>query len=246
MKLPRLFPGTFVKKNKWKILFVFLTCIFAVGGYAVNEDLGIDHISLVGKEKEHTLTGVETLKGRNLLLLNTRQIEEILVVQNPYLQSAKLQKSYPNKITLELSYYEPTVYLAVSEGYYLLSQDGRILEKIREDESDILSYPVIQYYHNLPYVSHQAGEYIDTHEVQDTLYIYEEAQLLGLEIQNVDIQSYHMIALNGKESSVYFSAEKDKEIVSEEMKKILRQLKIDGTSFRALNLRFERPVIEYY
>lgn len=246
MKLPRLLPGTFVKNYRWRILFVFLTCIFAVGGYAVNEDLGIDHISLVGKQKEHNISGVETLKGRNLLIINTDQVEEILVTQNPFLQSVRLQKSYPNKITLELSYYEPIVYLAVRDGYYLLSRDGRILKKMREDESDMLSYPVVKYYHSIPYVSHQAGEYIDTPEVTDTLHVYEEAQLLGLEIQDVDIQSYHMIALNGKEVSVYFSAEKDKEIVSEEMKRILRQLKIDGTTFRALNLRFERPVIEYY
>lgn len=236
----------FFKKYNYVILFIVITALCTFGAYALHKDLKIDHIMLTGKEKNYEIQGLNILKNKNLFFLQENDVQKMLLPYNPILKSLSIEKTYPNSLTIHLSYYTPLTYLALSDGYILLSEDGRILEKTRELDETQTSYPLMHYYQSFPYLLYHAGNYIDTHDITTTLYVLKQAQIIGLEINEIDIQSFHMIALKGKDIIVYFSAHKNKEDISTEMKKIIRQLKLNGIQFRVLNLRFERPVIEYY
>lgn len=234
--------------HKQVILFILIAGGLTSLGYFAYEDLRIDHVSLVGAEEfEQDIIGPDVLYGKNIVFVDESEMESLILTQNPYLRSVELEKSYPNKVSFEVTAYEPLAYLAVDTGYLLIAQDGRILEKVRNNEEmNLQPYPVITYYQQFPFLMYQAGEYLDIDDIQATLHVLHNAQILGLEIQEIVIENYYMISLKGKEITIYFSAEKDEHIVSDEMKKIVRQLKLDGTKFRVLNLRFERPVVEYY
>lgn len=236
----------FLKKNSLAILFVTLTLLITATGWMIYNNLKINTISIVGKEKDDVIRGIEILKGRNIFLLQKEETENILVAQNPAFRSVYITKSFPNSLKIDISYHTPLTYLDVKEGYMLLSSTGRVLEKIRDDDEIDSSYPIMTYYQSFPYVLYQAGDYIDMEDIRATLHVLQQSKRIGLKIQEVDIQSFYMIALEGEGITIYFSAEKKKERVSEEMKKIIKQLTLDGTQFRALNLRFDRPVIEYY
>jgi cell division septal protein FtsQ len=246
----KLLPRRLLRNKVDLFLFVVFSVIFTVILFFVNEDLKIDHIELLTDEKvknikDKNIYGVGLLRSKNLIFIDENEVSHIIKTQNPLVKNVVVSKDYPNKLSIVLDFYQPLAYLQVSEGFFLLSPDGRILEKTKVLDKGMKQYPVIEYYQNFHSLSYQSGNFINTEDMIFTLYILKNAQDIGLNVKTVDIRTFNMIALYGDQINVYFSAEKDRELVVDEMRKIVKQLAREGTKFRVLNLRFDNPVIEF-
>ncbi len=187
------------------------------------------------------LQGIGGMNGTNLLLLNSMELEEHIYKSNSYIKSVSVSKKYPSTVAISVSLYQPTAKLEVSEGYFILSSDGRILKKTK-GTSDGLT--VLHYYEKLSYDGYQSGGKVSFKDIKASLDFLQKARDIGLSINSIDIHGFNMIALNTEKQKILFSLDKSQRDQLYQFERVIHQLKIQGKQFKVLDLRFERVVIE--
>jgi hypothetical protein len=107
--------------------------------------LDVDEIVIVGAEgelAEAILNQANISKSKPILEVDvtavTSRIEEI-----PYINEARINRSFGGKITILVSLRKPTVVLQNFGDWLLIDSEGRLLERISE-MSPSLRYPVIE------------------------------------------------------------------------------------------------------
>lgn len=230
-----------------KFIQTFVISVFLVAGiftllYYSDNYFKVKKIEILGEINSSDLRGIESWNGKNMFLIQEDKMKQDLINANPLLKDVKVVKKYPNTLNFIVSRYEESVYLVVDQGYFLLGDDGRILSKTKDKAKDL---PVINYYQKLNYSSWQSGDFIQYKDIMTALHFLRKSSDLGLTINTIDIGGTNMIALQLKDRKILFSSEKDRVLEDYQLDTIIRQFKIEGRQFTVLDLRFDKPVIQF-
>lgn len=223
------------------ISIILIAGIFTLLYYSDNY-FKVKKIEVFGEMNSFDLRGIESWNGKNIFLLQEDKMKQDLINANPLLKDVKVVKKYPDTLSFIVSKYDESVYLVVDQGYFLLSDDGRILSKIKDKTKDL---PVINYYQKLNYSSWQSGDFIQYKDIIMALHFLRKSSDLGLTINTIDIGGTNMIALQLKDKKILFTSEKDQALEDYQLDRIIRQFKIEGKQFTVLDLRFDKPVIQF-
>lgn len=241
-----LSPLSLIKKHKYRLLalfiFVFvlsfLVLFFEV--FRVKKVEVLTHIST-------SILGLESLYGQSTLLLSEKEIENYIIERNPVVRSVQMDIQYPSTLLFSLEIYKPVAIFDADAGYFILSEDGRVLEKMRKTTQDL---PHVKFYQKISYLQTQPGDTVDFRELEAGLSFYKSTLDLGLKIDTIDINGLNMIALyvskpDKQVSKVLFTTQKDAQQQVQELQTIIKKLRLEGKEFKSLDLRFKRPIIVF-
>lgn len=232
-------------KIKYLGTFFALIIFFLALMYFFYNFFKIKEIKILSKSKEHIakIAGADLLVDKNLILLDTTKFNSLLVELNPKLTEIKLQKIFPNVLTVSYKLINPIAYLKSNNGYFYLSENAKILEK-RKDKNAKLNLTEISYYQKFDYGSNIAGDFLDFTDIRYSLEFLKKLNDLEIEVNSIDINSPNMIRLNLINSTVIFTTEKKINSQLNNLDKIIRKFKVEGKSFSLLDLRFDKPILK--
>lgn len=96
------------------------TVLFNIGVFVVSGE------TVYSEEEIIEACGIK--KGENLLKINTGRAESSIVSKLVYIDSAKVYRGFPNRLTLSVTPAKPTVAFAFGGKYYVISERKRLLE----------------------------------------------------------------------------------------------------------------------
>lgn len=197
-------------------------------------------IEVVSEGQKLTLIGLDEFNGKNILFFSEDDVRRVIYDNNPLIKKVGVEKVLPNKLVVKIEENQPLTYLLVDRGYFVLADDGRIIEKI----TDITGKkPVINYYQKLTYSSYQAGDKIDLKDIVTALHFTKDVEGLGLPVLSIDINGFDMIRLQLENKMILFTTEKDIRAQDYQLDTLIRQFKVEGRNFKTLDLRFDKPIV---
>lgn len=192
--------------------------------------------------KVNQLKGLYAWNNSNLILLKEGEVAETLTKVNPLVKTMTVVKKYPSTLLITVALYKPQAYFTADSGYFVVSDNGRILQKTKKKE---LVLPVIHYYQKLNYVRWQSGDFLTYKDILAALGFLQKTLDLGMTVDTVDIAGTNMIALQLQAQKILFTTEKDIDLQEYQLETIARQFKVKGGGFRVLDLRFDKPIIQF-
>lgn len=200
------------------------------------------NISLNGSSTEELKKTVNTYQGKRFFSITSDELLEYLTAKHPDVLIEKVEMQLPDILTITSRKRIPLGYLAVSDGYMLLSDDSRVLQKTRELNPQ---YPIITYYQRIPYHSLQVGSEVSFQEVKDSLFYLDMIKRSKRSVNRIDIVSFYMLGLYTEEETFYFSSEKDRDLQKYQFEQAIAQFEMNGEKFRVLDLRFQKPIVKW-
>ena len=232
----------FLNKLKFFLFFSLLCLLFFFILFFINQFFLIKKVELIS-DKKFLLANKGELINKNLIFINQDKIAKKIIQENSLLKTAVVDKIWPATLKVNVYFYEPIAALIVSQGFFNLSVDGRILSKIKDGQS---SLPIINYYQKLNSNSFQTGDWIDYKDIQQTLFFIDKLGQINLMPLTIDISGQDMLVFNlNDDKKIVFSIRKEKESQNYQLELIIRQFKIEGKEFKKIDLRFNKPVIEF-
>ncbi len=240
-----------LQKLSWKkflrdsILYIsFISAIVAgfIGLFLVDRVLRVDEIIVKQTGKKITVTGLQAFQGNSMLLLKEDEVVRLLKRDNPKIADITVDKKYPGTLTITIKTRQPVAALTGDVGFYLVAEDGTILEKVREEPSNL---PKITHYQKLPFLNNQAGQNVNFTDISLSLSFYKRFLKLGLKPLSIDIQDYSMIRfIFAEEKEVRITAEKESEFQWYQIERLVKDLEIRGEKYRLIDVRFDKPYYE--
>ncbi|MGB3095049.1 MAG: hypothetical protein WBB49_04155, partial [Microgenomates group bacterium] len=115
------------------------------------------------------------------------------------------------------------------------------LQKVKTKPTNI---PEIIYYQELFKEDVKIGDVLSFKDLQIAIQFIRILRTLGYKVIQVDIDSFYMIRLVLEDSrEVLVTTEKNIQKQEYQISSILRQFKVDGTKFKRLDVRFDKPVM---
>lgn len=232
----------FLTKLKSFVFFLLTVAVVFTLAYVVNFLFEVKNVEVTGVSKNHKVLGLAAFEGGNLVLLSPHEVSAQLIKKNPSVRKVEVEKKYPSTLRIRIELYRPKVELAVNVGYFILAEDGRILEKSKTRSG---SYTSFNYYQKLNYFTYGAGDFIEFKDIQDSIFFVKTLENMGFKVDVVDINNRDMLLCNIGEKKIIFTSEKDRALQQYEVGQILKQFKIEGKDFRSVDLRFEKPVVKF-
>lgn len=243
---------SFIKKSSARSLFfiavIVLGTILFASYYGIDRYFRIHDIQVHMNNKwvydslgNPSITGISNFENVNSLFLSTKDVEQMLYDSNPIIKKVQVEKELPSKLIMNLSFYQPAAVFEVSQGYYVLSSDGRILAKEKSRRQDLT---FIKYYQKLGYDSANSGDILSYADLETALYFLSKITDLGFHINNIDINGPDMIALYADKKKFVVTTEKESELQLYQLTVLIKQFKIEGKEFVSIDLRYEKPIIQ--
>lgn len=230
-----------------KSKLIILAILFIALGIAVFvfilDEWRVKIIKIQGISKETNIYGLENVKNVPLLILSAKSVEERMKKSNSFISRIQVVKKYPQTLILTISTEEPLAYFESDPGFFALSQEGKVLSKLKEIPSSS-NLPVIHYFEKLHFASYQPGDLLKYKDINMTLKILKKMMGMGMKIITIDIDGVDMIGFRLKGKTIVFSSEKDISEQVYQLEQVVHQFKIQGTDFKRLDLRFNRPILE--
>lgn len=232
----------FLKRLKFLLFFSFLCLLFFSGLFFFDQLFLIKKIQLISDRKS-SLANQDELINKNLIFLNEDQAAKEIVQENALIKKAVVDKLWPSTLKVTIYFYEPIAALVVNQGFFNLSVDGRILTKNKENYS---SLPMVNYYQKLNNNSFSVGNWIDYKDLQQALFFVDKLKQINLKTLTVDIKGQDMLVFNlNSDKEIIFSSQKEKELQDYQLELIIRQFKIEGKDYKKIDLRFNKPIIQF-
>ena len=248
-QLSKKFWLKFLPKVKLYFIIFLLTVLFFLLLLGFNSYYQLRTIRLEGDRIKDQIIGLGGFKRSNLYFLSTATIIDLINENNPNLLVAEAVKQFPDTLVLKLKYIEPIAQLKLNLGFAQLSADGKILKKIKTDQSPpsqkVSQLPIINFYQQLDFYQIAPGSSLDYEEILVTLFLLKKGSDLDLKIESIDISGLNMIVFNLIGKKIIFSAEKDKDKLALELEAIIKQFKIEAKEYKILDLRFDKPIVKF-
>jgi len=232
----------FLKNLKLFLYFIFICFLSFIILFYANQFFLIKKIELIA-DRDFRLTGKSELINKSLVYVDKEKLAKKIVQENSFLKTAIIDKVWPNTLKVTVDFYEPIATLVVNQGFFNLSNDGRILTKTKDNKSVL---PVINYYQKINNNLFQTGDWVKYHDITQTLFFIDKLEQINLRPLTVDISGEDMLVFKlDNNKRIIFSIKKDKEEQDYILEKVVRQFKIQGKEFQGIDLRFNKPVIEF-
>lgn len=186
------------------------------------------------------LQGIDTLKGENLILLDETKYEKIFYLQNVNFSSVDLYKQFPQTVIINIKQSKPVITLPVANGFYILSAEGRIIEKNRKNNTKL---PIIQYYQKLNFQEYQIGDTISNIDLQYGIELFQKLSYLGIGIDSIDINGLDMILLKKGQVEYVFTTTKSVDEQYQDLKLVLESFKKKQKEYTKIDMRFDKPIV---
>lgn len=232
----------FLNKLKFFLFFSLLCLLFFSILFFINQFFLIKKVELIS-DKKFLLANKDELINKNLIFINQDKIAKKIILENPLLRQVVVNKVWPVTLKVTVYFYEPMAALIVNQGFFNLSADGRILSKIKDGQP---SLPIINYYQKLNSNSFASGDWIDYKDIRQTLFFIDKLKQINLVPLTIDIKGQDMLVFNlVNDQQIIFSNNKDKNVQDYQLEFIIRQFKIEGKEFKKIDLRFNKPIIQF-
>ncbi len=227
-----------VKLTRFLFFILFCAAVF-IGLNFLNDSVKIRNIRIINGRS--SILGLDELKKSSLIFVSEKEVADTIINKNPSIKNVNVEKKYPATLILKLTYDEPLAALLVNNGYFFLSPMGKIIYKSRESGS----YSKINFYQKLNFQSYNAGDLVTFKDILNGLYFMKNLVDLGFKVDNLDINGVDMLLFNLNDKKIIFSSEKDRELQIYQLEQIVRQFKIEGKSFKEIDLRYDKPVVRF-
>lgn len=228
-------------KPKYILLLLFLSTIGVLSLLVADYYFEVKKVEIVSGKLKETESFENIFIGKNILLLTEDTVKKNISESNPQVGNVRLEKIYPNTVRIRIELDNPTAILTVDQGLFVLNSSGKIINKVKTDNTNL---PKINYYQKLNYSSFVPGDYVEYNDIETTLVFLKKLEGLDLDVANVDINGLSMIRLNLKSGVILATTEKDLETQVYQLEKIIKQFAIEGKEFETLDLRFDKPVVK--
>lgn len=129
----------------WLLIFLFLAAVvlffgsrlFSVKNIVID---GVDHYTYTQILRAGGLS-----KGQVMFFISESKFSDALTEQFAYIRSVKLEKQYPDTVTITLEEEEPEFYIEIQGEYYLLTRSLKVLERFYNEAKLLESSPNVQY-----------------------------------------------------------------------------------------------------
>ncbi|MCS6956783.1 MAG: hypothetical protein NZM02_03005 [Patescibacteria group bacterium] len=223
-------------------LFLFLVFLFFIFIKLFFNFFTIKKIEILNFEKENLL-GLEEIKKQQIFFLDEQKIKNILLKKNPKIKDVKIKVKYPDLIIVDIVKDEEIAFLETDNGYFYLSENGKIIFKSKNKKSEFL--PKINFYQKLNFNSYLPGEKIYFKEINDVLKILQKMNEINVKIISVDINGVGMLLFYLDDKKIFFSSEKNIDAQWFQFEQIFKQFKIEGRNYKEIDLRFDKPIIRF-
>ena len=131
-------------RARFNTLFGALAAVIILAAVAVGSIIffKVDTVQVEGLtayEEQEVIDSSEVQLGENLFLLKRKEISQRLEEKLPYLKKVTVGRSLPGTVTIKVVECEPCAVIAVSNGFWYVDEEGKLLELREENEG----YPVI-------------------------------------------------------------------------------------------------------
>lgn len=234
-----------LSSNSWpskrKIITVILVAVIILVLLVVVKSLfRVSTIVLQGVPAKETVYGISSLKGRSTLFIDTDTVARSVTASNPRFRVVSVQTRYPSEIVIRVEKTPGVAYMVTDRGYYLLSEDARVIERSKSARGGI---PTITWYQPIGYDTFQPGDKLDFIELAFALHLLESIAPLDVRIDTVDINGRDMIGLKSAGRDILISTQKDADTQVYQMGVIIKQFRVEGKNFKSLDLRFDKPTL---
>ena len=138
--------------NKKFVLSILVITLFFTAILLINSYYMINTVVISSDDDIQLLRGVESYKGKNSFLLQSKSIEKDVFDQNPTVEEVKVTIQLPDVLKMVITTAEPVASLSATQGYVVLNKKGRILEKIKSNEQRKQAIPPIRFFQKLNYI----------------------------------------------------------------------------------------------
>lgn len=233
-------------RKLWRVIKKAIVILFFAGIFFGFLWIGTNIVKvrtiIIEGDNKQELRGLRKYYQKNLIFLSPKEIEQSILTDNPQLQSVSIEKKYPNSLVISIKEQQIVATLEMNEGYAYLSEDGKIVQKSREQNKQL---PLIHYYQKFIYSVVSAGDDLKYIDIISALHFIKKCSELGLKTDTVDISGLDMLLFTIGDKKMYFTTEKDIRTQDYELGEIIRQFKIEGKDFKSLDLRFDKPIITF-
>lgn len=225
--------------KKLVLLLIVLSLITCGSLILIFSIFTVHKISIQGAEN---IRGVERYIGKSTLMVSTHSIAQDLKRDNARILDIVVEKKYPDHIIMHITVKKASVQVKLADGFVVLASDGYVLEKVKQEQND--KVPLIQYYQPLFYNQYHVGDSFDNADIRVATSLSGSMLDMGVKVSGIDIASENMIVLHSEDFDVFTTSEKDADKQFREFEYTYKQLKIEGTKFSSIDVRFEKPIIK--
>lgn len=119
------------------VAFFFCCRLFAVQNIIVN---GLDHYTYT-----QILDAGNLSEGKVLFLISEKRLSSALMEKYAYIKSVKLEKQYPDTITITLESEEPQFYIEIQDEFFLLTKSLKVLGRYNNEAKLLEAAPDVQF-----------------------------------------------------------------------------------------------------
>lgn len=222
-------------------LIIIIIVISFLTIFNLNKIFLVKKIDIVSNSDNKNIRGID-IKNKNIFLISETELQNKIISENSFINAVDVKKVYPDKLIITINFNTPLAVLKVNVGYLILDNEGRIISKQKENNTQL---PLINYYQQLNYYSLAAGDWISFKDIITCLKLLKISLDIGLKIDTIDINGLDMLLFNLSEKKIYFTTKKEVQTQAYELETITHQFKIAGKDFVSLDLRFEKPIVVF-
>jgi cell division protein FtsQ len=225
-------------------ILVFITLFAGIGFFVQSDFWKIRKIECWQNEiscSSEVWTRLTVLTfGKNIIFLPTNLVREEVLRFKPTLKEVKIKKELPNKLIFELKEREGVVVLGLEnlQKFWIVDEEGVVLAG--EKKSDL---PLILLEEPLKL---DIGQKIDKKEIIQAINFLTNLRLNLLEPKIAKFVSSSSLEVLLKDNiTALFSLKKEVQIQIDSLQFILSRAKIEGKGIKKIDLRFDKPVVNY-
>ncbi|MBM3700231.1 MAG: FtsQ-type POTRA domain-containing protein [Actinobacteria bacterium] len=234
------------------ILFLFAFFIFLIWGFNFfynSNYFKISSIQVTGNEKymeQEIFEVADIFYGLNIFEADKKKIEDTLLRELAWLKSASMKKIFPDRIEITVAERKPFVKAAYGADYYIIDEEGIVLEKINVKDSG--NYDNIIAVKNAFKYRPEEGEKIAKKNLLSCGLIYRS---LDLELKGEIREAYiienfaeDIVFLTSNNIKIIFGTSDRIEDKNAILRDVLEKLKSQGISYSEIDLRnVDNPLI---
>jgi len=178
--------------------------------------------------------------GKNLIFLKKEEISKKFLSEHHIVKNLKIKKVLPNKLVFELEKRKEVAVLGfeTTKDFFLVDEEGVVIKK---ENNPLLPLILLSQQLDL-----NIGQQVSQREIIEAIKFLTNLRLNLFEPKIAKITSPYSLTVWLKDGEeVVFSLKKEIQIQVDSLQFILSRSKIEGKGVKRIDLRFDKPVVNY-
>jgi cell division septal protein FtsQ len=180
---------------------------------------------------------ISEASGQNIFIFSATEFAEKIRLDYPDFSEVSVNKKLPTGLLIKLNRRQSTVALSTDGRYFLVDQDGVLLEKNDSAEN----WPVV---FSTRVGVNELGKAVADEPTLKAIQILSECRWRLLEPLSASVVDENIIEVSfPDEIKVTFAATKSISSQLDSLQLILKRTKMEGSRLKQIDLRFDKPVV---